>query len=88
MDSARHPPTERRQQHNVRSIFEQAYVLCVPYLDPARGINGLPLTRHVSIVLREHYPALSVQEMMVLVSSLQSTFKVRNSALRKARTSD
>ncbi len=85
MDSASPYPIDRRQQHNLRAIFEQAYSLCVPYLDPARGINGHPLTRHVGIVLREHYPALTGQDMVVLISTLQSTFRVRNTAVHKGR---
>lgn len=69
---------ERRTYHGVRAIFEEAYVVALPYLDPAQGILGQPLTHHVSIVLHENFPQLSNQERAVLIGALQATFKIRS----------
>lgn len=76
--------TDRRKNLTVREIFEEAYTLCEPYLDPAKGINGQPLTRQVVIVLRETYPQLSGQDLVVLFTALQSTFRVRRANARRA----
>ncbi|WP_334133970.1 hypothetical protein [Tepidimonas sp.] len=69
--------TERRQHHRVRAIFEEALTLCVPFLDPRQGIGGQALTHHIPVVLRDRFPELSPEELLVLVPALQTAWRLR-----------
>ncbi|TSE34917.1 hypothetical protein [Tepidimonas charontis] len=69
---------ERRQHLGIRAIFERAYTLAAPFLDPQQGIGGQALVHHVPLVLREHFPYLSREEILVLVPALQTAWRLRN----------
>jgi len=77
MDTPTGTFTDRRQNRQVRDVFERAYALSLPFLDPDKGIAGRALVHHVPVVLREHFPELAAQEMMVLVGALHGAFKAR-----------
>ncbi|TSE18992.1 hypothetical protein Talka_01756 [Tepidimonas alkaliphilus] len=68
------PTEERRHYHRVRAVFEQALELCRPLLDPAQGIAGHALTHQVPLRVRELYPDLTQEEVMVLSVALQAAW--------------
>jgi hypothetical protein len=68
---------QRRQHHNLREIFEEAYEIALPYLDPAQGYFGIPIERQAYVVLHERYPQFSVQEIDILMPALKRVFKLR-----------
>lgn len=68
---------ERRRDDTLRQIFEEAYALCVPFLDPRNGIRGVPLVHQAVLALREHYPQLDMLQVYVLVQALQRAHSVR-----------
>ncbi len=68
---------ERRQYHHLREIFEDAYIIALPFLDPKQGLGGIPMVRHAYIRLREEYPELSQQEIAILVPALERVFAER-----------
>ncbi|MCX7693711.1 hypothetical protein LCC91_09100 [Tepidimonas taiwanensis] len=75
------PPTrERRRDDTLRQIFEDAYRLCVPYLDPRNGIRGVPMVHQAIVMLREHYPQLDMLQVYVLVQALQRAHTARQRA--------
>jgi hypothetical protein len=71
------PVRERRRDTALRDIFEDAYERCLPFLDPQRGIRGVPLVHQAILTLREHYPHLDMLQVYVLVQALQRTHQAR-----------
>lgn len=69
---------ERRQHHRVRAVFDEAFELCRPLLDPRQGIGGHALTHHVPLRLREHYPDLTQEEVLILAVALRSAWVRRH----------
>lgn len=69
---------ERRQHHRVRAVFEQAFELCRPLLDPRQGIGGHALAHQVPLRVREHFPELTQEEVMVLTVALHAAWARRH----------
>jgi hypothetical protein len=61
---------DRRVQHNLRLIFENACRITAPFFDPAQSWGGAPLTMYARQALREAYPELSQQEIAILFSGM------------------
>ncbi|MGQ9723853.1 MAG: hypothetical protein ACUVVU_00555 [Tepidimonas sp.] len=78
MPTDEHPPTvrERRRDDTMRAIFEDAYALCAPFLDPRNGY-GIPLVHQAVVTLRERYPQLDMLQIYVLVQALQRVHRIR-----------
>lgn len=72
------PVEDRRKYNDLRTIFEDAYRISIPYLDPAQGIGGIPLTRYMYIALREAFPQLTMQEILILAAALKRRYQERN----------
>lgn len=72
--------TERRAHFHLRSIFEEAYILALPFLDPKQGWGGRPMTRHAYPALHEAFPQLTAQDIAVLVPALERVFAERSKA--------
>ncbi len=68
---------ERRQQHHIRDIFEQAYQIALPFMDPGQGWGGQAMARHIYPALREAFPMLAMQELAILVPALERVFEHR-----------
>ena len=68
---------ERRANITVREVFEEAYTVALPFIDPDQGVGGKALTRHAFIVLHERFPDISTQNMSILVHAIERTFVVR-----------
>lgn len=61
-----------------REIFEEAYILVLPFIDPLQGWDGQAMTRHAYPALREAYPRLALQDLAILVPALERVFKERS----------
>lgn len=68
---------ERRQHLYIREIFEEAYLISLPFLDPRQGFRGVSFEHHVFVVLHEVYPDLSQSQLAVLVQALERIFHER-----------
>lgn len=75
------PTRERRRDDTLRQIFEDAYRLCVPFLDPRNGIRSVPMVHQAIVKLREHYPQLDMLQVYVLVQALQRAHTARQRAV-------
>lgn len=71
-------PDNRRVHNHLRDIFEEAYVVALPFIDPKQGWGGQPMTRHAYPALKEAYPQLTMQDLAILIPALERVFKERN----------
>lgn len=69
---------DRRQQHQVRGIFEEAYKIALPFIDPNQGWGGQAMTRHAFPALQEAFPSVAMQDLAILVPALERVFRERN----------
>lgn len=69
---------ERRQNQEIRAIFEDAYSIALPFIDPKQGWGGLSMSRHAYPALKEAFPHLTMQDLAYLVPALERVFKERN----------
>ena len=60
-------PVERRQNLRLRAIFDEAYARIAPFLDPAQGWGGSPMTALAYRAVRDAYPELSPADAYTLV---------------------
>ncbi len=72
------PPVERRQNPELRTIFDEAYARVAPFLDPKQTWGGVPLERLAFRVLREAYPQLSPTETHQLVVASVRVYRTRH----------
>jgi len=68
---------ERRTYYHLRDIFEQAYDVALPFIDPTQGWGGRPLVRHAYPALHETFPQLTEQDIAILVPALERVFHER-----------
>jgi hypothetical protein len=61
---------DRRVQHNLRLIFDNACLITAPFFDPAQSWGGSSLTMYARQTLRDAYPELSQQEIALLISGV------------------
>lgn len=71
---------ERRQHLYLREIFEDAYRLSLPFIDPALGYRGVSLGHQAYVALHEAYPDLTQSQLAVLVPALERVFRERQRA--------
>lgn len=69
---------DRRVNSYIREIFEEAYVLVLPLVDPKQGWAGQPMTRHAYPALHEAFPRLDMQDLAILVPALERVFRERS----------
>lgn len=67
MSEQQTPGQERRRNPELRQLFDTAYPLVEPFLDPDNGWGGHSLEHLAFRVLRENFPQLSAAEVHVLV---------------------
>lgn len=58
---------ERRTNTELRLIFEQAYVLIEPFLDPGSTWGGHAMEHLALRTVRDNFPQLSAEQAHVLV---------------------
>ncbi|CAG1004238.1 hypothetical protein MTYP_03152 [Methylophilaceae bacterium] len=63
---------DRRVNMHLRMLFENACRITEPFFDPNRGWSTAHLTLYAQQVLREAYPELSLQDIAILFSGVQS----------------
>jgi hypothetical protein len=61
---------DRRVQHDLRLIFDNACRITAPFFDPAQSWGGSSLTMYARQTLREAYPELTQQEIAILLSGV------------------
>lgn len=71
---------DRRANAYLRSIFEEAYTMASPFLDPKHGWGGRPMIRHAYPALHEAFPQLTSQDIALLVPALERVFIERSKA--------
>lgn len=71
------PPTERRHNFKLRSLFAEAYARAEPCLDPKQTWGRVPLEHLAYRMLREAYPDLSPQEVRLLVCASVRVYRQR-----------
>ncbi len=64
--------TDRRVNIHLRVIFESACRITAPFFDPKQGWSAAHLTLYAQQALREAYPELSLQDIALLFSGVQS----------------
>jgi hypothetical protein len=67
---------DRRTQHNLRRIFDDACRITAPFFDPARSWGGSSLTLYARQTLRDAYPELTQQEIAILLSCVARFHRV------------
>ena len=73
-------PAERRQNSQLRELFEEAYKLIEPFLDPSNSWGGKTLEFLAFRVMREKYPQIGSDEIQVFLSAAK---RVHNDRLTK-----
>lgn len=63
---------DRRVNTHLRVIFESACRMTAPFFDPKQGWSTAHLTLYAQQTLREAYPELSLQDIAILFSGVQS----------------
>lgn len=64
----RHQP-ERRNEHHLREIFERAYELLLPFLDPKNSWGGQSTGHLAYHAVRDRFPELPAEEVRILVEA-------------------
>ena len=68
---------ERREQLQLREVFDNAYPLVEPFFDPAAGWGGQSLEHLAFRVMREHYPQVSGDQIYVFISAAKRVYNER-----------
>jgi hypothetical protein len=65
---------ERRVNVRVREMFVEAYDILEPFFDPANAWAG-QMHEHLAFrALHEHFPAMSAEEVLVIVIAAKRVF--------------
>lgn len=70
-------PVERRQNTELREVFEGAYELVEPFLDPANSWGGRTLEYLAFRLMRENYPQVGSDQIYVFLSAAKRVFADR-----------
>jgi len=71
------PQQDRRQNEQLRPIFEAAFLLIEPFFDPKNSWGGQPLEHFSFRALRDEYPSLSGEEIVILISAARRVYESR-----------
>lgn len=81
-DASRQTPPpgqpDRRQNVQLRHIFDSAYVMIEPFFDPNAGWGGHSLEHLAFRVLRENFPQLSSEDVHAIVVAAHRVYSERN----------
>lgn len=72
------PQPDRRQNKQLREIFDSAYVMIEPFFDPNAGWGGHSLEHLAFRVLRENFPQLSSEDVHAIVVAAHRVYIERN----------
>lgn len=71
-------PSERRRNHALREVFDDAYAMIEPFFDPGAGWGGHSLEHLAFRVLRENFPQFSSEEVHAIVVGAHRVYIERN----------
>lgn len=74
---------ERRARPDLRDVFEKAYVVAFPLLDPAQNLQGASSAHFLRVVLRDTFPGLHQQDIAILSVSIERVFRERSRSVSK-----
>lgn len=77
-DSTSHAGPERRQNGELRKLFDSAYVMIEPFFDVNSGWGGHSLEHLAFRVLRENFPTLSSGEVHTIIVAAHRVYIDRN----------
>jgi len=60
---------DRRTEHHARAIFERAYELLSPFMEPNNNWGGQSLDRLAFHALRDRFPELPAEAARILVAA-------------------
>ena len=66
---------ERRHRYRLRVVFDSAFSMLEPFLDPAVGWGGLPLQHLIFRIVRENFPELTSEEVHSMINALQRAYQ-------------
>lgn len=69
---------ERRQNPELRSLFDTAYAMIEPFLDPESGWGGHSLEHLAYRLLRDNFPELSAGDANTLVVAAHRVYIQRH----------
>lgn len=69
---------ERRRQHRLRALFDDAYAMLEPFLDPASGWTGHSRFHLAFRVVRTGFADLAHDEVHTLIAAIHRTYIERN----------
>lgn len=69
---------ERRANTALRELFDGAYAMISPFFDKNSGWGGRSLEHLAFRVLRENYPALSAEDVHVIIVAAHRVYIQRN----------
>jgi hypothetical protein len=72
--------TERRTRQHLRDIFEQAYLISCPLLDPKQNLHTTGSAHFLRVVLHDAFPDLHQQDIAILSVSIERVFRERSKA--------
>jgi acetyl-CoA synthetase len=75
-------PDERRQQLQLREVFENAYMLIEPFFDPSNQWGGKTLEHLAFRVMREHFPQVSSDEIYLFIEAAKRVYAERQESSR------
>ncbi len=68
---------ERRSDHRLREMLDEAYTLIAPFFDPANSWGGQTLEFLAFRVMRENYPQVSREEVLTFISAAKRIYAER-----------
>ena len=72
---------DRRQHYQLRDIFDQAYRVAYPLLDPKQSMQTGGSVHFLHVVLHEEFPNLHQQDIAILSASIQRVFRDRGKSI-------
>lgn len=73
-----HTGAERRSNPYMRSIFERAYEIAFPLLDPKQNLRTTGSAHFLRVVLHDAFPELHQQDIAILSVAIERVFRERN----------
>ena len=69
---------ERRTRPYLRDIFELAYEVACPLLDPEQNLHTTGSVHFLRVVLHDKFPELHQQDVAILSVAIERVFNERN----------
>jgi hypothetical protein len=73
-----HEGAERRTHPYLRDVFERAYAVACPLLDPEQNLHTTGSVHFLRVVLHDNFPELHPQDVAILSVAIERVFIERN----------